>query len=234
MKKYERNDPGSYCLGMSLTIEALKHRPEAMKDIILSSKANRNEQYSFLLELCERHHIPYRTDDVTIDKLSLKENCYCIGFFDKFHSDLKSTRHIVLYGFNDYGELGTVLRSAVSFDLSDIVLIDSDIDYFDPRCIRASMGSIFHCSIVRYDDLDSYLKAYPDHHIYPLLSESKQVLSETVFAEPYSLIISQGYEGLDPLFEEGIMIEHATDLKISLSIRSSIIFAQAYHQKRSL
>jgi TrmH family RNA methyltransferase len=233
MKKYERSDERSYCLGMSLTIEALKHRPEAITEIILSGKANRNAQFSSLLELCEKEKIAFRCDDETIDRLSLKENCYCIAFFDKFDSDLQSDTHIVLYGFDDFGELGTVLRSAVSFDFSDIVLIDSDIDYFDPRCIRASMGSIFHCNIVTYEKLEDYLKGHPDQNIYPFVSVSDRMLSQVRFEEPYTLIISQETSKLDELFQNGIMIDHRGQDEISLSIRSSIVFAQAYHQKRS-
>lgn len=234
MKKYEINDKYSYCLGMSLTIEALIHKPDKVREVILSSKANKNVQFSYLLDLCDENHISYYTDDQIIDKLSVKENCYCIGVFDKFYSDIRTNRHLVLYGFNDFGELGTILRSAVSFDFEDIVLIHSQIDYFDPRCIRASMGSVFHCNIVSFEDFDSYIEKYKGHHLYPFVSKAEKKLDEIRFIKPYSLIISQDEKMLDEIFEEGIMIEHDTDKKISLSIRSSIILAEAYHQNLSL
>ena len=91
---------------MSLTMEALLQKPDFVKEVILSEKAYKNSQLDHLLDLCKKHNIKIVYDDKTIDKLSIKENCYCIGVFDKFYFKPEGRRHIVLYGFNDYGELG--------------------------------------------------------------------------------------------------------------------------------
>ena len=229
MNRYDRNDVTSYCLGMSLTIEALKHRSEFVREVILSKKALKNEQFSYLLKLCEDSSVKTIYDDRTIEKLSVKENCYAIGVFDKYYSPLQSDNHIVLYGFDDFGELGTVLRSAVSFDFKDIVLINCDLDYYDPRCIRASMGSFFHTNIASYDDMDEYLKKYDRQNIYPFVSDSSKEFSDISLKEPYSLMISQDYHGLDDVFKEGYTLKHKNGKEISLSVRSSIIFSIIYH-----
>ena len=229
MNKYDINDRTSYCLGMSLTIEALKNQANYVSEVILSNKANRNEQLDLLLKLCNDNSIKVSYDDKTIDKLSLKENCYCIGFFNKYVSDLQSNKHLLIYRFNNYGDLGTILRSAICFDFKDIVLIDSDIDYFDPRCIRASMGSIFHCNIIKYNSLDDYLDAYPNQTILPFLSKSNNELSTLNVTDNYSIVISQDYYGLDSIFNDGYYIDHKNLDEISLSIRSSIILEYLYH-----
>ena len=233
MERYQRTDDISYSLGMSLTIEAIQNRPEQMKEVLLSSKASRNHQLSFLLESCENKGIPYRYDDRSIEKLSQKENCYCIGFFRKFKDVLLTDRHIVLYGFSDLGELGTVLRSAVSFDFKDIVLAGSSADHFDPRCIRASMGSVFHCRIISFADLDDYSRCYPYQNLYPFTSDEGIELKDMVLEDPYSILIPQEYEGLDDRFPLTYHIAHKENGPVSLSIRSSIILAEAFHQNRS-
>lgn len=230
MNKYSINDETSYSLGMSLTIEALKHKANYVDKVILSNKAIKNEQLTYLLKLCEDNNIVPIYDDRLIDKLSLKQNCYCIGIFKKFKSELISIKHIVLYGFNDFGELGTVLRSAVSFDFKDIVLVDSDIDYFDPRCIRASMGSIFHTNIVKFDCLEDYINKYNKQNIIPFLSNSEKELNSLKLDDNYSLIISQNYYALDDRFKKGYYLKHNNLDEISLSIRSSIILNYAYNQ----
>ena len=232
MEKYKESDKQSYCLGISLIIEALKHRPEQVKEIILSSKANKNQQLGYLLLLGKQHNISITYDDKTISKLSLKENCYGIAIFNKFTSNLETDKHILLYGFNDFGDLGTILRSAVSFNFKDIVLIDSNIDYFDPRCIRSSMGAIFHCNIVTYDSLSAYKNDYPEYNIYPLVSQSNKELNECIFNKPYSILISQDYHGVDQNMEEGFYIKHSSYDEISLSIRSAIVLEYAYNQNR--
>ena len=231
MEKYRKEDKTSYSLGMSLTIEALKHRPKQMIRVYLSDKAANNHQLSYLVSLCENNHVEMIYDDRLIEKLSLKENCYCIGVFNKFYDQLSNDDHIVAYRFNDFGELGTIMRSSVSFDFKNIVLIDCDLDYFDPRCIRASMGSIFHCNIVHYANLDSYLKDYKDHYIYPFGSTGKPLESLQI-KRPFSLILSQDNRTIDESFTDKYYIEHSKLDDISLSIRSSIILSEAYYLKR--
>ena len=230
MNRYVIKDETSYSLGMSLTIEALKHKSEYIEKIILSKRANKNEQLSYLLNLCNKNNIVPVYDDIIIDKLSIKDNCYCIGVFKKFETKLVSNKHIVLYGFNDFGELGTILRSAVSFDFKDIVLINSDIDYFDPRCIRASMGSIFHTNIIKYDNLNDYLKEFNNQEIIPFVSKSNKELRELKLGDNYSIIISQNYYELDEKFIDGYYINHNNLDEISLSVRASVILNYAYNQ----
>ena len=233
MNKYSIENNCSYCLGMSLTIEALKHKSNYIKKVILSSKAHKNEQLSYLLDLCKQNNIVPIYDDEVISKLSIKENCYCIGEFSKFYTDLLSNKHIVLYGFNDFGELGTILRSSISFDFRDIVLIDSNIDYFDPRCIRASMGSIFLCNIVKFDSIDEYIKSYPNQKIVPFISKSNSELKQLKLSDNYSLLIPQNYYDLDDKYKNGYYLKHLNLSEISLSVRSSIILNYAYNQNRN-
>lgn len=233
MDKYKSDSLYSYTLGMSLTIEALLHRETSVTEVLLSSRASRNAQLEELLELCRKNSVSWRYDDRTIEKLSVKENCYCIGIFKKYGCSLHSKRHVVLYGFSDYGELGTVLRSAVAFDFHDIVLVNCNLDYFDPRCIRASMGSIFQCELVRFADMKEYKEKYGQYRLCPFVSKSDQELSATTFIEPYGLLIAQDYYGLDAQYPDGICIEHRSQKEVSLSVRSSIILESAYAQKRS-
>lgn len=230
INRYSENDSYSYCLGMSLTVEALKNRYEDVTEVLLSSKANRNSQLDYLLELCRMHNVKVIEDDHMIEKLSLKENCYCIGIFKKFYSKLNDSSHIVLYGFSNYGDLGTILRSSVSFDFKNIVLINSDIDYFNPACVRASMGSIFHTNIVRYKNIKDYLKDYPNQNLIPFTANGKTELKSAVFNKPYSIIISENYNDLDDMFKQSYYLSHNDLQEISLSIRSSIILSEAFYR----
>lgn len=227
MEKYKSDDKYSYILGISLTIEALKKVPQFMEKVYVSSKAIKNEQYEKLLELTSSFNIPLIEDDKVIEKLSVKENCYGIGVFKKFYNDLKTDRHIVLYKFSDYGELGTIFRSAVSFDFSDLVLIDCAIDYFDPRVVRASMGSIFHLNIKCFNSLEEYKREY-NHHLYPFTSKRDKELKQLKLESPYSLIIPQNYYDLDNIFDCGYYLKHIGKEEISLSSLSSIVFNYCY------
>lgn len=227
MEKYKSSDECSYILGISLTIEALKKVPFSILKVYVSSKAIKNEQFNHLIELTNKYNIEVIEDDKTIEKLSLKENCYGIGVFKKFYNELNTDKHIVLYNFSDYGELGTIFRSAVSFNFKDIVLINPSIDYFDPRVVRASMGSIFHLNIKIYKTIDEYLKNYK-YHLYPFISRGNIELSKAKLIKPYALIIPQDYYDLDNLYKEGYYIRHIGNSSISLSSLSSIVFNFSY------
>lgn len=227
MEKYHSDLNYSYILGISLTIEAIKHVPFYIEKVYLSSRAIKNNQYDKLCTLCKENNIEIIEDDKVIDNLSVKENCYGIGVFKKFYKDLISDTHIVLYGFNDYGELGTIMRSAVSFNFKDIVLVNSSIDYFDPRVIRASMGSIFHLNIQEYKNIDEYLDAY-NYHLYPFTANGTKELKTLKLEKPYSLLIPQNYNALDDLYDDGYYLKHVNDDEISLSSLSSIVFNYCY------
>lgn len=227
MNKYDHLDTTTYSLGMSLTIEALKHKADYVKEVLLSEKAIKNKQLDYLLSLCDKHDIPIIYDDKTIDRLSNKENCYCIGIINKYETKLIDNNHILLYEFNDYGDLGTILRSCVSFNFKDIILINSDIDYFDPRCIRASMGSIFLCNIKNYKNIDEYQNDY-HNNIYCFTSKANYELSGIKLNKPYSLLIAQDNHILDNKYENSYYIKHNDDNDISLSIRTSIILEYIY------
>lgn len=229
MEKYRPSDTHSYILGISLTIEALLNVPKYIDKVYLSSKAIKNSQYDKLLKLCNENKIEIIENDKVIDTLSVKENCYGIGVFKKFNKELETNSHIVLYGFNNYGELGTIMRSATSFNFKDIILVNSDIDYFDPKVVRASMGSIFHLNIKKYDDLKDYLNEYK-YNSYPFISKGSNELKTLKLKRPYSLIIPQNYYELDNIFSDGYYLEHKGNEEISLSSLSSIVFNYCYGQ----
>ena len=226
MDKYSRNDSTSYALGSSLVIEALLNIPEEIEIIYLSDKYELNDNYKYLDELCLKNNVKKEFNQRVIDKLSLKENCYAIGVFKKYQKDISTTKHILLYNFDNYGDLGTIMRSAVSFDFKDIILIGNNIDYFEPLCIRSSMGSIFHLNIKYYDNLEEYQKDYPNQIIYPFISNGKN-LEELKLINNYSLLIPQHYHDLDKLFNDGYKV---SDKEIALSSLSAIVFNYFYNK----
>lgn len=226
MDKYSRNDSTSYALGSSLVIEALLNIPNEIEIIYLSDKYELNDNYKYLDELCLKNNVKKEFNQKIIDKLSLKENCYAIGVFKKYQKDISTTRHILLYNFDNYGDLGTIMRSAVSFDFKDIILIGNNIDYFEPLCIRSSMGSIFHLNIKQYDNLEEYQKDYSNQIIYPFISNGKD-LEELELINNYSLLIPQHYHDLDKLFNDGYKV---SDKEIALSSLSAIVFNYFYNK----
>ncbi len=63
-----------------------------------------------------------------------------------------SERIVLLHGVQDPGNVGTVLRSAHAFG-AGVALARGCADLYNPKTVRATMGSIFHAPVAR--ELDS-------------------------------------------------------------------------------
>ncbi len=170
-------------------------------------------------------------DDRQIEKLSAKENCYAITVFDKYERKLSDGPHILLYDFHSFGDAGTIMRSAVSFDFHDIVFIGNELDYFDPRCVRSSMGSLFHLNIAYYPTTEDYQRDYPSHEILPFISKGEDI-DHMDLPEKYAFLIPEDYYVLDEIYKKGYSVDHKSLKEISLSSLSSILFSECYHRKR--
>ena len=60
-------------------------------------------------------------------------------------------RILVLDNIQDPGNLGTIIRSAVAFNIDTIVLSNDTVDLYNPKVVRASQGMMFHVNIFRSD-----------------------------------------------------------------------------------
>jgi RNA methyltransferase, TrmH family len=56
---------------------------------------------------------------------------------------------VYLHGVSDPGNIGAVLRSALAFGASSVVLGPGSADPFGPKAVRASMGAVFAVPLVR-------------------------------------------------------------------------------------
>ena len=59
-----------------------------------------------------------------------------------------ATLVVVCVDIRDPGNLGTVLRSTEASGVGGIICCDGSVDVYNPKCVRASAGSLFHTRIV--------------------------------------------------------------------------------------
>mgnify|MGYP001170395158 CR=1 FL=1 len=67
---------------------------------------------------------------------------------------------IYLDEISDPGNLGTIFRSASWFNFKNIALSENCVDPYNPKTVRASMGSIFNLSIYTKIQLNQFSKNY--------------------------------------------------------------------------
>lgn len=73
-----------------------------------------------------------------------------IALVKKDNNNELSNKILYLDRIQDPGNIGTLIRSAVSFGFNSIIF-DETCDPFNPKVIRASEGAIFKINILNYD-----------------------------------------------------------------------------------
>ena len=194
MKKYQKEDLVSYTLGAFPSIELIKNRPQ---DVVVVYQSSRYEHAHELTQLCNQHHVSLEINDKAIEKLSDKDNVFVIAVFRKFASPLSEGHHVVLVQPENMGNFGTIVRTVAGFGLKDIAVILPAIDVFDPKAVRASMGSLFHMNIQTFPSFEAYRQAFPKHALYPLMLQSATYLDEMSFPKvPSALVFGPEGNGL--------------------------------------
>ena len=69
----------------------------------------------------------------------------------KENNEIIGKRFLLLDGIQDPGNLGTIVRSAVAFNIDTIILSNETVDLYNPKVLRSTQGMIFHTNIFSYD-----------------------------------------------------------------------------------
>lgn len=201
LKPYKRDADYAYALGLFPTLELLQHRREAVLRVLLSSKAE-GSGAAQIRELCAAGGIPTEVADAQIERLARAENCYAVGVFAKYAAPLSAEgNHVVLVHPEDGGNVGTIVRTMLGFDLADLAVVRPAVDLFAPRTVRASMGAIFQLRYAYYDGFEAYARDFPGHALYPLMTDGAQTAAEAAFRAPWSLVFGPETAGLSAEFQ---------------------------------
>lgn len=205
MPSLESYHPGldySYAPGIFPSMECLLYRPESVRRLLVHSAAAGREGIGKLTELAEAHRIRIEEADRALGRISGKENCFAAAVFGKFRDELREDRpHVVLHRPGDSGNAGTILRTSLGFGMEDIALIRPCVDVFDPRTVRASMGSLFHLRVRVYDSFEEYRDEFPARQLYPFMLDASVPLREIrEVPAVYSLVFGNEGSGLPAEF----------------------------------
>lgn len=112
---------------------------EALKKQMVVSTIGLNETYD------------YTVNSEILKKLSSqKSGTKEIAVVKKIEEKkVEGDKILILDNIQDPGNLGTIIRSAVAFNISTIILSDDCVDLYNDKVIRSSEGMIFNINIVR-------------------------------------------------------------------------------------
>lgn len=64
---------------------------------------------------------------------------------------------VALDGVQDPGNLGTILRTMDSANLSQLIVSKNTVDAYSPKVVRSTMGSIYRVNVIEVEDLKTVL-----------------------------------------------------------------------------
>lgn len=102
---------------------------------------------------------------------------------------------LILYEINNPGNMGALMRSALWFGFTNIILSTNSTDYTNPKTVRASMGSLSHLTIVSDVDLIAALPQIKKNH-YLVGSDVREGLPPHPLPQKAALLLGSESHGL--------------------------------------
>jgi len=159
------------------------------------------------------------------DSISEKDNPQgIIAVVERLNLTLDSIEYnsqMLLVGaheLRDPGNLGTIIRTADCAGASGVIVTGISVDIFDPKTVRATMGSIFSLPVVRVKEIGE-LKDWLFQNNIKMIATSlsaKRYYFDLEYDEPVAIILGNEAEGLD-----AEILEYADEVvKIPMSGRA--------------
>ena len=172
--------------------------------------------------------ITYISEEVMKKLTSMKSISNVIGVCKKFISKGYGNRLVLLDGIQDPGNLGTIIRSAASFNFDTVVLGLNTVDLYNDKVIRSTEGMIFHQNVIQ-EDLSEFVKELKNNNytIYTTDVNEGKIVSDIDFKQKIAIIIGnegQGVSDIKKYADEALYIPMNKKCEsLNASVATSII-----------
>lgn len=139
--------------------------------------------------------------------------------------NIKSDLLVVVFDRpSSQGNLGTIIRCCDSFKADGLLMTGHGVDIYDPRTIRASMGSLFAIPVIQTEPggllawLAGVKKLQPDLQIIGTSARGERLISDENWTKPTALFLGNETTGLSKGYKAGC--DHLTAIPIHGSATS--------------
>lgn len=225
-----------------------------IKDLVkLKQKKYRDQESKFLIEtenlikeayiadvleeiyLLENETLSFDVDvpinyvtEVVMNKIKDINTSKVVGVcIKKDSNEYIGKRYLLLDKVSDPGNLGTIVRSAVAFNIDTLIISDDSCDIYNDKALRATEGAIFKINIIREDiniALNNLEKLGID--IYSTDVENGDSIA-TVNKFCFCIIVGNEGSGISPTvkkrIEKSIHIDTKNVESLNVAVATSII-----------
>ena len=166
--KKERDLSNEYIIeGIKLIQEAIQENAK-IKQIIICDDCEKTESIpkELMYEIAKQECI-YVTNKVFDSITEVMNPQGILAMIEKQSKEIqiddKQDIILALDDIQDPGNLGTILRTADSIGLTQILVSKGTADCYNPKVVRSTMGAIFRVKIIECEDLVKTLKEIKKH-----------------------------------------------------------------------
>jgi len=159
-------------------VEGIRFVEEALKSsfpvemLVYCKKAGDTSRGRALLETAALRGIPLLeveeslfqelTDTITPQGILALVKWHRLGLAD-MHTGMRPWLLVLVDSILDPGNLGTIVRSADAAGADGVILLKGTADIFNPKALRATMGSIFHIPVIQDSSVEE-VKSFLEIH----------------------------------------------------------------------
>ncbi|MCW3085211.1 MAG: hypothetical protein JWP12_2577 [Bacteroidetes bacterium] len=115
---------------------------------------------------------------------------------------MKNELTLVLDDIKDPGNLGTIIRIADWFGISNVICSNDSVDVFNPKVVQATMGSIARIN-VHYTDLVEFFKTNAPVHVMGALLEGENIYTKQLPDSGF-IVIGNESKGISEAVQQSI------------------------------
>ena len=158
-----------------------------------------------------RPEIVYRMAHALREELSDRDNPCELVCLVRMRPELKAidapdALYTVFDRATTPGNLGTVIRSADAFGCRSVITTGHSADFYDPQCVRASIGTLFHVAHAALGSCDEALAFFDSLPVRPLIvgtsAHGTALIDEVDMTGPVALVVGNETFGLSKAWKE--------------------------------
>mgnify|MGYP002328675664 FL=1 len=143
---------------------------------------------------------------------------------------------LILDNIQDPGNLGTIIRSSVAFDIDTIVLSPNTVDIYNPKVIRSTQGMIFYTNIItlKLKEFIDEIKT-KNYTIFGTNVRNGKNIKEITLPEKFALVLGNEGQGvskeIESLCDDNIYIKMSSKCEsLNVSVATSILLYEVYNK----
>jgi TrmH family RNA methyltransferase len=137
---------------------------------------------------------------------------------------------VILDAIQDPGNAGTIVRTAEAFGATGVVFLKGSVSPHNPKCLRASAGSLFRVPLVH----DASLFVMPPLTLFAAMPQAEMTLPQADLTCPCAIVVGNEGRGVSPdmaLLSTEVRIPTEGVESLNAAVAAGVMLYEAHRQR---